>query len=143
MQHHFCDVLRSVPTRNEVCERLLGCVLERDSLERESRIVPLLEQSVAAAQPYRSSAQPYLIDPNTGMNGMSESKDIIEYLYSKYALWTPPNELLRSVSGIVTPLLAPLEPNPEALGDHLRHLADQQWAGPHGEQRIVLQRSTP
>lgn len=31
-----------------------------------------------------------------------------EYLYSKYALWAPPSELLRSASGVVTPLLAPL-----------------------------------
>ena len=31
-----------------------------------------------------------------------------EYLYSNYALWTPPSELLRSVSDIVTPLLKPV-----------------------------------
>ncbi|KAL7487457.1 hypothetical protein ACHAW6_013045 [Cyclotella cf. meneghiniana] len=54
-----------------------------------------------------SSQCPYLIDPNTGVK-MAESKDIITYLYKTYGMWTPPNELLQSVSGIVTPLLAPL-----------------------------------
>jgi len=53
-----------------------------------------------------SSQCPYIIDPNTCVQ-MSESKDIIEYLYTNYALWTPPSELLRSVSK-VTPLLAPI-----------------------------------
>jgi len=54
-----------------------------------------------------SSQCPYLIDPNTGIR-MSESKDIIQYLYDTYALWTPPSELLRLASDVVTPLLAPL-----------------------------------
>jgi len=53
-----------------------------------------------------STQCPYIIDPNTGVQ-MAESKDIIEYLYTNYSLWTPPSELLRSVSK-VTPLLAPL-----------------------------------
>jgi hypothetical protein len=38
---------------------------------------------------------------------MAESKDIIAYLYKTYAIFTPPNELLQSASG-VTALLAPL-----------------------------------
>ncbi|KAL7529358.1 hypothetical protein ACHAWF_002946 [Thalassiosira exigua] len=54
-----------------------------------------------------SSQCPYLIDPNTGAS-MPESQDIAEYLYSTYALWTPPSELLRTASDVVTPLLAPL-----------------------------------
>jgi len=54
-----------------------------------------------------SSQCPYLIDPNTGVK-MAESKDIISYLYKTYGMWTPPNELLQSISGIVTPLLVPL-----------------------------------
>jgi len=54
-----------------------------------------------------SSQCPFLIDPNTGVK-MAESKDIISYLYKTYGMWTPPNELLQTVSGIVTPLLAPL-----------------------------------
>ncbi|KAL3791663.1 hypothetical protein HJC23_003920 [Cyclotella cryptica] len=54
-----------------------------------------------------SSQCPYLIDPNTGVK-LAESADIISYLYKTYGLWTPPNELLQSISGVVTPLLAPL-----------------------------------
>ncbi|KAL7466965.1 hypothetical protein ACHAXS_007235 [Conticribra weissflogii] len=54
-----------------------------------------------------SSQCPYLIDPNTGIQ-MPESKDIIQYLFDTYALWTPPNELLRVTSDVVTPLLTPL-----------------------------------
>lgn len=54
-----------------------------------------------------SSQCPYLIDPNTEIR-MPESKDIIQYLYDTYALWTPPSELLRLASAVVTPLLAPL-----------------------------------
>lgn len=53
-----------------------------------------------------SSQCPYLIDPNTNVK-MAESKDIISYLYKTYAMFTPPNELLQSASG-VTKLLAPL-----------------------------------
>ena len=54
-----------------------------------------------------STQCPYIIDPNTGVQ-MAESKDIIEYLYTNYSLWTPPSELLRSVSNVVLPLLTPL-----------------------------------
>lgn len=54
-----------------------------------------------------SSQCPYLIDPNTGIK-MPESKDIIEYLYKTYADFTPPSELLQSVSELVTPLLKPV-----------------------------------
>lgn len=61
-----------------------------------------------------STQCPYLIDPNTGMS-MSESKDIIEYLYKTYALWTPPNQLLGELSDLASLLkpvykvLAPLQ----------------------------------
>uniref|UniRef100_A0A7S4K7U7 GST N-terminal domain-containing protein n=1 Tax=Odontella aurita TaxID=265563 RepID=A0A7S4K7U7_9STRA len=54
-----------------------------------------------------SSQCPYLIDENAD-TAMFESADIIEYLYKTYALWTPPNEILESVSAIVTPLLKPI-----------------------------------
>lgn len=54
-----------------------------------------------------SSQCPYLIDPNTGVK-MPESKDIIEYLYKTYADFIPPSDLLKSVSGVVTPLLKPV-----------------------------------
>jgi len=54
-----------------------------------------------------SSTQPFLIDPNTKVK-MAESRDIIEYLYERYARWTPPSAVLGGVSAIVTPLLAPI-----------------------------------
>ena len=54
-----------------------------------------------------SSTQPFLIDPNTKVR-MAESRDIIEYLYERYARWTPPSAVLGGVSAIVTPLLAPI-----------------------------------
>ena len=38
---------------------------------------------------------------------MSESKDIIQYLYKNYGLYTPPSELLGQISSIITPLLKP------------------------------------
>lgn len=53
-----------------------------------------------------SSQCPYLVDENTGVK-MAESKDIIIYLYKTYAMFTPPNELLQSVSSVTT-LLSPL-----------------------------------
>jgi Glutaredoxin and related proteins len=49
---------------------------------------------------------PYLVDPNTNVQ-MAESKDIIQYLYQQYAIYTPPNELLGMISGVITPVLKP------------------------------------
>jgi glutaredoxin len=54
-----------------------------------------------------STQCPFLIDPNTNTN-MPESKAIIEYLYKNYAKFTPPSELLGSVSQVITPLLKPI-----------------------------------
>lgn len=54
-----------------------------------------------------STQCPFLIDPNTKTD-MSESKDIIEYLYKNYAKFTPPNEILGGVSALITPLLKPV-----------------------------------
>lgn len=54
-----------------------------------------------------STQCPFLIDPNADIK-MSESKDIIEYLYKKYGLYTPPSELLGQISYIITPLLKPV-----------------------------------
>uniref|UniRef100_A0A7S3V3X1 GST N-terminal domain-containing protein n=2 Tax=Chaetoceros debilis TaxID=122233 RepID=A0A7S3V3X1_9STRA len=54
-----------------------------------------------------STQCPYLMDPNTGKN-ISDSKDIIQYLYKNYALFTPPNELLGDLSDILTPILKPV-----------------------------------
>ena len=54
-----------------------------------------------------STQCPYLIDPNTDTK-MPESKDIIEYLYKNYATFVPPNELLGTISNVITPLLKPV-----------------------------------
>lgn len=54
-----------------------------------------------------STQCPFLIDPNTDTQ-MAESKDIIEYLYKKYATFTPPNEILGYISSAITPLLKPV-----------------------------------
>lgn len=65
------------------------------------------QQRAELAQISGSTQCPYLVDPNTNVQ-MAESKDIIDYLYQKYAIYTPPNELLGMISGIITPLLKPL-----------------------------------
>eukprot|EP00980_Cylindrotheca_fusiformis_P020066 scaffold7139_cov115-Cylindrotheca_fusiformis.AAC.16 len=39
---------------------------------------------------------------------MNESSDIIRYLYTTYALWTPPSELLEWISQSIMPGLKPL-----------------------------------
>jgi glutaredoxin len=54
-----------------------------------------------------STQCPFLIDPNSNAE-MGESKDIIQYLYKTYALYTPPSELLGNVSNVITPVLKPI-----------------------------------
>ena len=54
-----------------------------------------------------STQCPFLIDPNTNTQ-MSESKDIIQYLYKNYALFTPPNLILGQISSVITPALKPI-----------------------------------
>lgn len=54
-----------------------------------------------------SSQCPFLIDPNQNVK-MAESKDIIQYLYKTYAIYTPPNEFLGRISNIITPVLKPV-----------------------------------
>jgi len=54
-----------------------------------------------------STKCPFLIDPNTNSE-ISESKDIIQYLYKNYAIFAPPNEVLGFISNIITPVLKPL-----------------------------------
>eukprot|EP00571_Detonula_confervacea_P003726 CAMPEP_0172319336 /NCGR_PEP_ID=MMETSP1058-20130122/37375_1 /TAXON_ID=83371 /ORGANISM="Detonula confervacea, Strain CCMP 353" /LENGTH=462 /DNA_ID=CAMNT_0013034353 /DNA_START=15 /DNA_END=1403 /DNA_ORIENTATION=+ len=93
--NQFCRLVREVLTE-------LDIVYELQSAGKGS---PRREELASITG--GSSQCPFLIDPNTGVK-MGESADIVEYLYEKYALWTPPNELLRSVSGVVTPLLAPV-----------------------------------
>ncbi len=54
-----------------------------------------------------STQCPYLVDPNTGRS-MSESADIISYLYDEYALWTPPPEVLEWASENIMAVLKPI-----------------------------------
>eukprot|EP00578_Thalassiosira_sp_NH16_P019437 CAMPEP_0181084390 /NCGR_PEP_ID=MMETSP1071-20121207/4667_1 /TAXON_ID=35127 /ORGANISM="Thalassiosira sp., Strain NH16" /LENGTH=388 /DNA_ID=CAMNT_0023166115 /DNA_START=170 /DNA_END=1336 /DNA_ORIENTATION=- len=93
--NQFCRLVREVLTELDITYELRSAGKESPRREELASITG------------GSSQCPYLIDPNTAVN-MAESRDIAEYLYSKYALWTPPNELLRSLSNIITPLLAPL-----------------------------------
>jgi len=58
-----------------------------------------------------STQCPYLTDPNTGIS-MNESADIVQYLYDKYALYTPPAEILQWASDY---LLSPLQPLTQKL----------------------------
>lgn len=93
--NQFCRLVREVLTE-------LDIVYELKSAGKGS---PRREELASITG--GSSQCPYLIDPNTGVK-MAESIDIVDYLYSEYAMWTPPNELLQLASGVVTPLLSPL-----------------------------------
>ena len=88
--NQFCRLVREVLTE-------LDIVYEIRSAGKGSP-----RQEELASITGGSSQCPYLMDPNTGVN-MPESRDIIEYLYSNYALWAPPSELLRSASSVVMP----------------------------------------
>lgn len=93
--NQFCRLVREVLTELDIVYELRSA--GKGSPRREE----------LASITGGSSQCPYLMDPNTGVN-MADSRDIVEYLYEKYALWTPPSEVLQSASGVVTPLLAPL-----------------------------------
>ncbi len=93
--NQFCRLVREV-----LCE--LDIVYELRSAGKGS---PRREELASITG--GSSQCPYLIDPNTGVK-MPESKDIIVYLYKTYAGFTPPSELLKSVSDVITPLLKPV-----------------------------------
>lgn len=93
--NQFCRLVREVLTELDITYELRSA--GKNSPRREE----------LASITGGSSQCPYLIDPNTDIK-MPESKDIIVYLYKQYADFTPPNELLKSVSGVVTPILAPV-----------------------------------
>ena len=84
--------------------RLIWEVLTELDVVHELRSVGkgLPQQEELASITGGYSQCPYLMDQNTGVN-MPESRDIIEYLYSNYALWAPPSKLLRSASSVVMP----------------------------------------
>eukprot|EP00986_Skeletonema_menzelii_P008965 scaffold3933_cov155-Skeletonema_menzelii.AAC.1 len=93
--NQFCRLVREVLTELDIVYELRSA--GKGSPRREE----------LASITGGSSQCPYLIDPNTGIK-MPESKDIVEYLYKTYADFTPPSELLQSVSELVTPLLKPV-----------------------------------
>lgn len=92
--NQFCRLVREVLTELDLIYEL------RSAGKQSPRRKELMEVSGA-------SQQPYLIDPNTGTS-MSESADIISYLYKTYALWTPPNEILQWASSMILPPVKPL-----------------------------------
>ena len=90
------------------------CRLVREVLTELDLIYEL--RSVGKGSPRRSelaqltggSTQcPYLVDPNTNV-AMTESADIVAYLYDRYALWTPPSELWEWISDMVISQVKPL-----------------------------------
>jgi glutaredoxin len=93
--NQFCRLVREVLTELDIVYELKSC--GKKSPRREEL------KSITGG----SSQCPYLIDPNTGVS-MPESKDIIQYLYETYALWTPPSEILQWVSDNVMGLLKPV-----------------------------------
>ena len=93
--NQFCRLVREVLTE-------LDLVYELRSAGKKS---PRRDEMVEITG--GSSQCPYLIDPNTG-ESMFESKDIIQYLYKTYALWTPPSEILEAASAVVTPSFKPV-----------------------------------
>jgi len=117
--NQFCRVVREVLTE-------LDIVYELRSAGKESpRRVELA--SITGG----SSQCPYLIDPNTGVS-MSESADIVEYLYKNYALWTPPSEILEwastNVMSLAKPLfavLAPLQAGEKAADSNFQENLEQ------------------
>lgn len=93
--NQFCRLVREVLTE-------LDIVYELRSAGKESP-----RRSELAGITGGSSQCPYLIDPNTGVS-MSESADIVEYLYKTYGTYTPPSELLGWVSTNVMSLAKPV-----------------------------------
>uniref|UniRef100_A0A7S2HKC8 GST N-terminal domain-containing protein n=1 Tax=Helicotheca tamesis TaxID=374047 RepID=A0A7S2HKC8_9STRA len=94
---------------NQFCRLVREVLTELDlpyTLKSSGKLSPRREE--LAALTGGSTQCPYLVDPNTNVQ-MAESKDIIAYLYKTYALWTPPNELIKLASDfIMTPIAGPL-----------------------------------
>mmetsp|Transcript_5406 Transcript_5406/g.12515 ORF Transcript_5406/g.12515 Transcript_5406/m.12515 type:complete len:474 (+) Transcript_5406:174-1595(+) len=94
--NQFCRLVREVLTELDLTYEL-RCA-GKGSKRRDELA------DVAAGQ---KATQPFLVDPNTKVK-MAESKDIVEYLYERYARWTPPSAVLGGLSSVVTPLLRPV-----------------------------------
>jgi glutaredoxin len=124
--NQFCRLVREVLTELDLEYEMRPC--GKGSPRRQE--LSLLNQATDS-----SSQCPQFIDfnfqPSTSTTAtiapMRESKDIIDYLYRTYAQWTPPNEVLQRLSGIVTPLLKPVYSRlaPLQAGDGYDALAKQ------------------
>jgi anaphase-promoting complex subunit 7 len=93
--NQFCRLVREVLTELDIVYEL------RSAGKGSSRRLNELAKISGG-----STQCPYLVDPNT-ITTMPESADIIRYLYSRYASWTPPNEVLRWISDNLLPLARP------------------------------------
>ena len=93
--NQFCRIVREVLTELDINYEL------RSAGKKSPRRDELASITGGSTQ------CPYLIDPNTGVS-IPDSKDIVEYLYKNYALWTPPNEILEWTSTNVMSLFKPI-----------------------------------
>lgn len=93
--NQFCRLVREVLTELDIVYEL------RSAGKGSPRRKELSEISGGSTQ------CPFLVDPNTGKT-MSESAEIIQYLYNTYALWTPPSEILQWASKFVMASAKPI-----------------------------------
>jgi glutaredoxin len=93
--NQFCRLVREVLTELDLPYEL------RSAGKGSPRRAELAKVSGGSTQ------CPFLVDPNTNTQ-MPESADIIRYLYQRYALWTPPNEILQWASDVIIPAARPL-----------------------------------
>jgi glutaredoxin len=93
--NQFCRIVREVLTELDITYELRSAGKESPRRDELASITG------------GSTQCPYLIDPNTGVS-IPDSKDIVEYLYRNYALWTPPNEILEWTSTNVMSLFKPI-----------------------------------
>ena len=93
--NQFCRLVREVLTELDLAYELRNA--GKGSPRRQE----------LAARTGGSSQCPYLVDPNTDSE-LAESADIIRYLYTNYAQWIPPNELLQWASATVVAAIKPV-----------------------------------
>ena len=134
--NQFCRLVREIMTE-------LDLVYELRSAGKESP-----RRQELASITGGSTQCPFLIDPNTGTQ-MAESADIIEYLYSNYAIYVPPNGILRFASDKVLPLAQPVlhylarwqagkQPDDSAAYDQAVSKAKAEVESEIGQEAIVL-----
>ncbi|KAI2507214.1 glutathione S-transferase [Fragilaria crotonensis] len=89
--NQFCRLVREVLTELDIAYEL------RSAGKGSPRRAELAEKTGGSTQ------CPCLIDMNTS-EVIQESADIVQYLYSTYGKYTPPNELLQFASDTILPL---------------------------------------